>query len=106
MSGLSIAARFPTEFIVAPTTPTWLRPTSITVAHAAPRVNIVRPVAAAISTAASTGADQRAAAQGCAEPRGDRQVCAGDEVRRGPRAAPPEERPMARRQPVRRHAAQ
>ena len=62
MSGFSIAARLPTEFIVAPTTPTWLRPTSITVPHAAPSVNIVKPVATAISVAARTGVEDAAAA--------------------------------------------
>jgi hypothetical protein len=61
ISGLSIAARLPTEFIVAPTTPTWLRPISITVPHAAPSVNIVMPVARAMSPAASIGVDEAAA---------------------------------------------
>ena len=44
MSGLSMAIRLPIEFIVPPTTPTWLPPISMTVPHAAPSVNIVRPV--------------------------------------------------------------
>src|SRR5207244_13230680 len=52
MSGFSIAARLPTEFIVAPTTPTWLRPTSLTLPHAAPTRTIVKPVATAITVSA------------------------------------------------------
>ena len=60
MSGLSMATRLPIEFIVPPTTPTWLPPISMTVPHAAPSVNIVTPVATAINKAASTGdADRR-----------------------------------------------
>ena len=42
MSGFSMATMLPTEFMVPPTTPTWLPPISITAPQAAPSVNIVR----------------------------------------------------------------
>src|SRR5919107_3448008 len=61
MSGHSSEAICPAVFIAAPTTATWLRPTSMHVAHAAPSVNIAAAVANAISTAAVTGSSDAVA---------------------------------------------
>src|SRR5262245_4478582 len=47
--------------MLAPTTPTWLRPISMTVLHAAPSVNMQEAVAKEMSTAATTGVGDEAA---------------------------------------------
>ena len=82
---------------MAPTTPTWLRPTSITVPHAAPSVNIVMPVATAMSVAATTGVEERAAA-----------ISATPAIRyaAAPSAAPSDAQAVARREPIRDQPAQ